>query len=109
MGDLGTGQPDAWFVNASSWQGHVLNACKMAKLRAGEPLGALRGAAPDGLGGAGREGVVLGPLHKLEVTHGGQLQAQVLQRLPRAVDHRHIQHDVVLVHRHVRLRIHRIC
>ena len=67
------------------------------------------GAAPDGLGGLRGEGVVLGPLHQLEVAHGGQLQAQVLKRFGRPVDDRDVQHDVVLVHCHIRLRIHRVC
>ena len=64
---------------------------------------------PDALVRARGERVVLRALHQLQVPHGGQLQAQVLQRLPCTIDDCHIQHDVVLVHRHVSLSIHWIC
>ncbi len=45
-----------------------------------------------------RECVVLWPLHQLEVTHGSQLQTQVLHGFGAAVDDRDIHDDVVLVH-----------
>ena len=61
---------------------------------------------PDALLGPGPQGVVLGALHQLEITHCGQLQAQVLQRLGSPVDDRHIQDYVVLVYCHVCLSVH---
>ena len=47
---------------------------------------------------AGRQRVRLRPLHELQVAHGGQLQGDALHRVGGAVDDRHIEHDVVLVH-----------
>jgi hypothetical protein len=45
-------------------------------------------------------------VHQLQVAHGRQLQRQVLQSVRRLVDHQHVQHNVVLVHVHVGLRVH---
>eukprot|EP00958_Prasinococcus_capsulatus_P015218 scaffold1621_cov350-Prasinococcus_capsulatus_cf.AAC.8 len=42
------------------------------------------------LGAVGPQCVVLGPLHKLQVAHRGQLQAEVLHGLHGAVHHRHV-------------------
>ena len=52
----------------------------------------------DGALRAGGQRVLLRPLHELEVPHRGQLQSHVLHGGGRAVDHRHVQHNVVLVH-----------
>ena len=41
-------------------------------------------------------------------TQGGQLQGKVLQGVSRLVDNQHIQHNVILVHVHIGLRIHRV-
>ena len=62
--------------------------------------------SPDSLLGAWAQGVILRPLHKLEVAHSGQFQAEVLHGGAAAIDDCHVQHDVVLVHRHVRLCVH---
>ena len=59
--------------------------------------GGAGGWAPH-LGRAGRQRVCLRALHQLQVSHGGQLQAHILHRVAGAVDHIHIQHNVVLVH-----------
>ena len=61
---------------------------------------------PDALLGPRPQGVVLGALHQLEITHCGQLQAQVLQRLGSPVDDCYIQYYVVLVYGHVCLSVH---
>jgi len=60
---------------------------------------------PDALLGTRTQGVVLGALHQLEITHCGQLQAQVLPRLGSPVDNCHIQYYVVLMYGHVCLSI----
>jgi hypothetical protein len=65
-----------------------------------------RANVPDDFGGARPQGVVLGPLNKLQVPHSGQLKAQVLQRFACAVYDRHIQPNVVLVDREICLGIH---
>ena len=65
-------------------------------------------ALPDAFLCPRSQGVVLRPLNQLEVSHGSQLQAQVLQRLCSAVDDADIQHNVVLVHCHIRFSIYRV-
>mmetsp|Transcript_10832 Transcript_10832/g.28114 ORF Transcript_10832/g.28114 Transcript_10832/m.28114 type:complete len:938 (-) Transcript_10832:320-3133(-) len=54
------------------------------------------------------EGVRLRPLAQLEVAHRRELEREVGHHLGRLVDHEHVEDDVVLVHRHKRLGVHRV-
>eukprot|EP00965_Chrysotila_dentata_P032672 1088698-Pleurochrysis_carterae.AAC.2 len=57
---------------------------------------------------AGLERMRLRPLAELEVADGGELEAQVLHRLARVVDHEHVEHDVVRVDEDVGLGVDRV-
>lgn len=63
---------------------------------------------PDALLCSWPQCVVLWPFNQLQVSHGGQLKAQVLQCLCGAVDDAHVQHNVILVHCYIRFGIYRI-
>mmetsp|Transcript_29406 Transcript_29406/g.94414 ORF Transcript_29406/g.94414 Transcript_29406/m.94414 type:complete len:405 (-) Transcript_29406:115-1329(-) len=54
------------------------------------------------------DGVALRPLHELEVADGAQLHRQVRDGALRAVRDGDVQHDVVVVHRDLRLSVHRV-